>query len=170
MTTDIADSTAESECARLAVNVAQATSTLRMLLRKSLQRRLTQFWPTAATRKGNLSIMSPQKTPTKAAAVTSTDPPSAKKTTPSKWQRVVASAVNESLLTKARRIAEQLNELYPNPPIPLDHSSTFQLLVAVMLSAQTTDLKVNQVTPELFKVAPDAAAMAAMQVIGPIRV
>jgi len=61
---------------------------------------------------------------------------------------------------KAAKLAKQLNSLYPSPPIPLNHESTFQLLVAVILSAQTTDKKVNQVTPRLFRVAPDAASMA----------
>tara|TARA_B100001113_G_scaffold85652_1_gene68276 strand:- start:6885 stop:7526 length:642 start_codon:yes stop_codon:yes gene_type:complete len=54
-------------------------------------------------------------------------------------------------IQKAQKIATILNELYPTTPIPLDHSSAYTLLVAVMLSAQTTDKKVNQVTPELFK-------------------
>jgi endonuclease-3 len=61
---------------------------------------------------------------------------------------------------KAKRIADQLAALYPAPPIPLHHASAFQLLVAVLLSAQTTDKKVNEVTPALFALAPDAAAMA----------
>ena len=46
-----------------------------------------------------------------------------------------------------------LDELYPDPPVPLDHSSPYTLLVAVALSAQTTDKKVNEVTPALFAVA-----------------
>ncbi|EFN53388.1 hypothetical protein CHLNCDRAFT_12569, partial [Chlorella variabilis] len=65
---------------------------------------------------------------------------------------------------KAQRIAELLGRLYPNPPIPLDHASTFQLLCAVLLSAQTTDKKVNECTPALFQLAPDAAGMAAADV------
>ena len=63
---------------------------------------------------------------------------------------------------KAARIAEQLQELYPEPPIPLDHTDPFTLLVAVLLSAQTTDKKVNQVTPALFAAAPDPQALAAL--------
>ena len=51
---------------------------------------------------------------------------------------------------KAGRILEQLNELYPDPPVPLDHADPFTLLVAVLLSAQTTDERVNMVTPGLF--------------------
>ncbi|MCA9493601.1 MAG: endonuclease III [Alphaproteobacteria bacterium] len=65
---------------------------------------------------------------------------------------------------KADRIGKQLDELYPSLPIPLDHTDPFTLLVAVVLSAQTTDKKVNQVTPELFRRAPDAAGLAAMSV------
>lgn len=63
---------------------------------------------------------------------------------------------------KATKIAAQLAGLYPAPACPLDHGSRFQLLVAVMLSAQTTDLKVNECTPALFSAAPDASAMAAL--------
>ena len=51
---------------------------------------------------------------------------------------------------KAVRILTMLDELYPEPPIPLDHEDPFTLLVAVALSAQTTDERVNQVTPGLF--------------------
>lgn len=63
---------------------------------------------------------------------------------------------------KAARIADQLEALYPETPIPLDHRDPFTLLVAVMLSAQTTDKKVNEVTPALFDAAPDPASMAAL--------
>ena len=44
---------------------------------------------------------------------------------------------------KAARILEMLEALYPNPPIPLDHKDPYPLLIAVLLSAQTTDKKVN---------------------------
>lgn len=57
-------------------------------------------------------------------------------------------------MTKKERIAfigEKLDELFPNPPIPLDFTSPFTLLVAVVLSAQCTDVRVNQVTKVLFK-------------------
>ena len=50
-------------------------------------------------------------------------------------------------------IIKELNKLYPSPPIPLDHTNAFTLLVAVVLSAQSTDKKVNELTKELFKVA-----------------
>ena len=63
---------------------------------------------------------------------------------------------------KADRIGEILDELYPKPPIPLDHRDPFTLLVSVMLSAQTTDKKVNEVTPALFAKAPNAKTMAAL--------
>ena len=65
---------------------------------------------------------------------------------------------------KADIIAEQLETLYPEIPIPLDHTNAFELLVAVLMSAQTTDLKVNQVTPALFAKASSAEAMAALDV------
>lgn len=63
---------------------------------------------------------------------------------------------------KAERIQHILGELYPQTPIPLDHRDPFTLLVAVLLSAQTTDKKVNEVTPALFQAAPDPAALAAL--------
>ncbi len=63
---------------------------------------------------------------------------------------------------KAEKIGAILDELYPEQPIPLDHVDPYTLLVAVALSAQTTDKKVNQVTPALFAVAPEPAAMAAL--------
>jgi len=61
---------------------------------------------------------------------------------------------------KAPRILEMLEELYPETPVPLDHETPFQLLIAVLMSAQTTDKKVNQVTPELFRQGPDSQSMA----------
>ena len=67
-------------------------------------------------------------------------------------------------LNKAKRIGEILDELYPETPIPLNHDSAYTLLVAVMLSAQTTDKKVNQVTPALFKQANTPEQMANLKV------
>jgi len=61
---------------------------------------------------------------------------------------------------KARRIQAILDELYPETPIPLEHSDPYTLLVAVLLSAQTTDAMVNRVTPALFAHAATPAAMA----------
>jgi endonuclease-3 len=65
---------------------------------------------------------------------------------------------------KADRIAEQLERLYPEVPIPLDHSDPYTLLVAVVLSAQTTDKRVNQVTPALFAQGPGPTEMAALDI------
>jgi len=73
---------------------------------------------------------------------------------------------------KARKIAEILDELYPLPPIPLAHEDPFTLLVAVLLSAQTTDVQVNKVTPALFKLAKTPRAMAKLsvdQILGAIK-
>lgn len=63
---------------------------------------------------------------------------------------------------RAAKIHAILDELFPAPAIPLDHTDPFQLLVATILSAQCTDARVNIVTPALFARAPDAAAMAKM--------
>jgi endonuclease-3 len=65
---------------------------------------------------------------------------------------------------KAERIAAILLERFPEPPIPLNHVDPYTLLVAVLLSAQTTDKKVNEVTPGLFARAATPAAMAALPV------
>jgi endonuclease-3 len=65
---------------------------------------------------------------------------------------------------KAEIIGRVLAELYPRPPIPLQHQNPFTLLVAVMLSAQSTDVSVNQVTPALFKKGRTPARMSALTV------
>jgi endonuclease-3 len=64
-----------------------------------------------------------------------------------------------ALRAKADRIGEMLDALYPDPPIPLDHTDAFTLCIAVLMSAQATDVSVNKVTPELFRRAPTPAAM-----------
>jgi endonuclease-3 len=61
-------------------------------------------------------------------------------------------------------IDRRLQELYPEPPIPLQHHSPFTLLIAVLLSAQCTDERVNRITPELFQLADSPAAMARLPV------
>lgn len=68
---------------------------------------------------------------------------------------------------KADRIGEILDDLYPDTPVPLEHRDPYTLLVAVALSAQTTDKKVNQVTPALFALADTPERMAAL---GPERI
>ncbi|MBJ84678.1 MAG: endonuclease III [Euryarchaeota archaeon] len=65
---------------------------------------------------------------------------------------------------KAEIIGQMLDDLYPTTPVPLDHTSDYTLLVAVMLSAQTTDKKVNQVTPALFAEADTPEQMATLEV------
>src|SRR5690606_34589748 len=78
--------------------------------------------------------------------------------------RAGAGATTAARAEKAARIMAILDELYPAPPIPLEHADPFTLLVAVVLSAQTTDKKVNQVTPALFARASTPAAMAQLTV------
>ncbi len=63
---------------------------------------------------------------------------------------------------KAKRVGEILDDLYPEQHVPLDHRDPYTLLVAVALSAQTTDKKVNEVTPALFDEADTPAKMAAL--------
>ena len=65
---------------------------------------------------------------------------------------------------KAKKIGILLDQMYPEQPIPLDHKDIYTLLVAVMLSAQTTDKKVNQVTPNLFKIADNPESMSKLEV------
>lgn len=52
---------------------------------------------------------------------------------------------------KAKFVIDTLEELYPEVPVPLDHTDPYTLLIAVLLSAQSTDVRVNQITPHLFK-------------------
>ena len=65
---------------------------------------------------------------------------------------------------RAKFIQERLEELYPNPAIPLLHKDSYTLLVAVLLSAQCTDERVNKVTPALFDLADDPASMARVSI------
>lgn len=60
---------------------------------------------------------------------------------------------------RAQLVLERLNKLYPETPVPLNHSNHFELLVAVLLSAQCTDERVNQVTPALFALGNTASDM-----------
>lgn len=67
-------------------------------------------------------------------------------------------------MTKQERadyVRKRLAQLYPHPPIPLDHSDAFTLLIAVLLSAQCTDVRVNQVTPALFRLGRTPKQLAA---------
>ncbi len=73
------------------------------------------------------------------------------------------TTITDKPMSKKERveyIARKLDELYPEPPIPLDHKDPFTLLVAVLLSAQCTDERVNKVTPALFALADNPRDMA----------
>lgn len=65
---------------------------------------------------------------------------------------------------RAKIVEQELEKLYPETPIPLNHTDPFTLLVAVALSAQSTDKKVNEITPALFKIAPNAEKLALLEV------
>lgn len=145
----------------------------------------------SSTSRGLNSSRAPLLLPVAAARMPSTSTTAkspAKRSTPKKQPPAIIP--DTALLAKAAKIASQLQQLYPSPAIPLEHATPFQLLCAVMLSAQTTDkkvcgcraqlttphprgptqartaplLQVNEVTPELFTLAPDAAAMAAQDI------
>ena len=64
---------------------------------------------------------------------------------------------------RAQVVLQRLNERYPETPVPLEHCDSFTLLIAVLLSAQCTDKKVNEVTPALFAAGPDPEAMAKLE-------
>lgn len=68
------------------------------------------------------------------------------------------------LQERVEYINDKLDELYPEPPIPLDHSDPYTLLIAVLLSAQCTDARVNTVTPALFRLASNPKKMASRSV------
>ena len=70
-------------------------------------------------------------------------------------------------MTKKEKVAfmmKELNKLYPEIPIPLDHKDHYTLLIAVLLSAQSTDVRVNQITPILFEKADTPEAMIKLSV------
>jgi endonuclease-3 len=68
---------------------------------------------------------------------------------------------------KAQRVMEVLQDLFPKPEVPLDHTDPYTLLIAVLLSAQCTDERVNRITPALFRLAstPDAMAQLTVEAI-----
>ena len=83
----------------------------------------------------------------------------------SKWLARVQNLLRSVGMKKQERadlVYQRLSQLYPDPPIPLDHHDDFTLLVAVLLSAQCTDKKVNEVTPALFKTAGNPKQMYAL--------
>ncbi len=65
---------------------------------------------------------------------------------------------------KVQFVIDTLNDIYPEIPIPLDHKDPYTLLIAVLLSAQSTDVKVNQITPKLFEIADNPYKMVKLSV------
>ena len=121
--------------------------------------------PSAATRAAAPKIPAPPPAPTELATRAAPRKPAATSghagpaNQPGIRRRATAPSERQR---RADRIAAILDEHFPAPPVPLDHATPFQLLVAVILSAQCTDARVNLVTPALFGRAPDACAMATM--------
>ena len=65
---------------------------------------------------------------------------------------------------KVQFVIDTLNDIYPEIPIPLDHKDPYTLLIAVLMSAQSTDVKVNQITPKLFEIADNPYKMVKLSV------
>jgi endonuclease-3 len=78
---------------------------------------------------------------------------------PEPWTASLKDSSSVKKQERADIVRQRLAALYPDPPIPLDHQDNFTLLVAVLLSAQCTDKKVNEITPELFRQASTPAKM-----------
>lgn len=102
----------------------------------------------------------PEKVTPKKATATTRKPASAKKATSAKPPQK-APAPDTALVRRARRINRELAEVYPYAHPELDFENPFQLVVATVLSAQTTDLRVNQTTPALFAKYPTPEDLAA---------
>ena len=65
---------------------------------------------------------------------------------------------------KAKIVIKILDKFYPETPIPLNHDNVYTLLIAVLLSAQSTDERVNKITPKLFSIAPDPKSMSRLTI------
>ncbi|WP_433857484.1 endonuclease III [Streptomyces kronopolitis] len=116
----------------------------------------------AAARKATAGTSAPAgKATAKSAAKTAAGKSPAKKA-PAKKAPARKPESRVAMVRRARRINRELAELYPYAHPELDFTNSFELLVATVLSAQTTDLRVNQTTPRLFAVCPTPEDMAAM--------
>ena len=71
---------------------------------------------------------------------------------------------NLKKIDRAAYVVTRLNEIYPETPVPLNHKNKFELLIAVLLSAQCTDERVNQVTPRLFALADNPLDMSKLEI------
>ncbi|PBC84012.1 DNA-(apurinic or apyrimidinic site) lyase /endonuclease III [Streptomyces sp. KS_16] len=103
-----------------------------------------------------------KKTAANRTAAEKTAPKAPAKKAPAKKAPARKPESRVAMVRRARRINRELAELYPYAHPELDFTNPFELLVATVLSAQTTDLRVNQTTPRLFAVCPTPEDMAAM--------
>ncbi|MFJ4785538.1 endonuclease III [Streptomyces sp. NPDC088794] len=134
--------------------------------KKTATKKATAVKETTAAKKtavGKKATAAKKAVPAKKAAVKKAAP--AKKTAPAKKAAVVAKPANAeshtALVRRARRIDRELAEVFPYAHPELDFENPFQLVVATVLSAQTTDLRVNQTTPALFAKYPTPEDLAA---------
>ncbi|MCL6299730.1 endonuclease III [Streptomyces kronopolitis] len=119
----------------------------------------------AAAKKAATTKTTAKKTTAGTSAKKATAKPAAKAAagkTPAKKAPARKPESRAAMVRRARRINRELAELYPYAHPELDFTNSFELLVATVLSAQTTDLRVNQTTPRLFAVCPTPEDMAAM--------
>ncbi|MFG2826326.1 endonuclease III [Streptomyces sp. NPDC048434] len=159
---------------------AQKAVTKKAAAQKAVAKKATAKKPTAAAEKTTAKKTAAKKTAAKKATAKKTAP--AKKTAAKTTAKTAAKASAKTtaakapakkaparkpesrvaMVRRARRINRELAELYPYAHPELDFTNPFELLVATVLSAQTTDLRVNQTTPRLFAVCPTPEDMAAM--------
>ncbi|MFF4605878.1 endonuclease III [Streptomyces sp. NPDC001339] len=116
--------------------------------------------PSAAKKVARKTVKKATTTKTATAKTAAKKAPTAKTATKKTPARKPESRV--AMVRRARRINRELAELYPYAHPELDFTNPFELLVATVLSAQTTDLRVNQTTPRLFALCPTPEDMAAM--------
>ncbi|MEW9517241.1 endonuclease III [Streptomyces tubercidicus] len=135
--------------------VTKKAAAKKAVTKKAVAKKTTTATKATATKTADTKATA-KKTATKKAAKTAPAKAPAKKAAARKPESRVA------MVRRARRINRELAELYPYAHPELDFTNPFELLVATVLSAQTTDLRVNQTTPHLFAVCPTPEDMAAM--------
>nr|WP_202487570.1 endonuclease III [Streptomyces sp. SID8354] len=152
-----ASGASHSEAKEAAVKETPAKPAVQKTVAKKAAKKTTAAKKTVAAKE-----TAAKKTPARAAATkaATTKATAAKTAVQKAAARKPESRV--AMVRRARRINRELAELYPYAHPELDFTNPFELLVATVLSAQTTDLRVNQTTPRLFAVCPTPEDMAAM--------
>src|SRR5262245_49767476 len=136
-------------------------------------RRIPGYGSRVGRSRGSQSDVSParpgkeyRQSPPDIAATTSSEPPHTLEDVSASSKPIVPLKPPTTLVRRARKMNRVLAETYPDARCELDFETPFQLLIATVLSAQTTDKRVNMVTPILFRRYPDAPALAAAERVG----